>query len=299
MTKKATAMSPVNSASDSDYDTFVNVDAETRFSTYISSKSFFTERGFVFSMDDANPMIPEEISTSINGLGWKKLAKQPQSYNAQMVKEFYANLTNPSQKKREVVVRGKWVLYSEANINRFFGIKDEEDQYEATLASMTDEELTNVMKSLTVEGTEWNHKNGVNEWSIRRMSLKPVMRVWYQFLKHSILPTTHNETINKARLVLLHCITCMQHVNVGRIISQEIITCPQKKEGMLYFPCLISGLCKKQLVPQDGKDEMLKPTGGFDARAMETLMKGNTGRKPRLSLSTAEAKVPTAAASSP
>jgi hypothetical protein len=126
-----------------------------------------------------------------------------------MVKEFYANLTNPSQKKREVVVRGKEVLYSEANINRFFGIKDEEDQYEATLATMTDEELTNIMQSLTVEGTGWNHKNGVNEWSVKRMSLKPVMKAWYQFLKHSILPTTHNETINKARLVLLHFITCM------------------------------------------------------------------------------------------
>jgi hypothetical protein len=68
MTKKATAMSPVNSASDSACDTFVNVDAETHFSTYISSKSFFTERGVVFSMDDANPMIPDEISTIINGL---------------------------------------------------------------------------------------------------------------------------------------------------------------------------------------------------------------------------------------
>jgi hypothetical protein len=91
----------------------------------------------------------------------------------------------------------------------------------------------------------------------------------------------------------------MQHVNVGRIISQEIIACSQKKEGVIYFPCLIFGLCKKQLVPHDGKDEMLKPTGGFDARAIVTLIKGNTGRKPRLQLSAAEAKVPAAAASSP
>jgi hypothetical protein len=44
---------------------------------------------------------------------------------------------------------------------------------------------------------------------------------------------------------------------------------------------------------------MLKPTGGFDARAIETLMKGNTGRKPRLQLSAGEAKVPATAASSP
>jgi hypothetical protein len=75
----------------------------------------------------------------------------------------------------------------------------------------------------------------------------------------------------------------MQHVNVGRIISQEIVNYPQKNEGMLYFPCPISGLCKKQLVPHDGKDE--------------TLMKGNIGRKPRLQLPAAEAKVP--ASSSP
>jgi hypothetical protein len=86
----------------------------------------------------------------------------------------------------------------------------------------------------------------------------------------------------------------MQHVNVGKIISQEIINCSQKNEGMLYFPCLISRLCKKQLVPHDGKDEMLKPTGGFDAKAIETLMKGNTGRKPRLQLPAAEANAATA-----
>ncbi|MCI94345.1 hypothetical protein A2U01_0115643, partial [Trifolium medium] len=59
--------------------------------------------------------------------GWMKLAKHPSSYNSQMVKEFYSNLTNPGQKKREVVVRGKEVLYSEANINKYFHIKVEND----------------------------------------------------------------------------------------------------------------------------------------------------------------------------
>ncbi|MCI82351.1 hypothetical protein A2U01_0103625, partial [Trifolium medium] len=56
------------------------------------------------------------------------------------------------------------------------------------------------------------------------------MRVWYQFLKHTILLTSHNETVNKACLVLLHCITAMQPINVGRIISQEIVNCSTKQE---------------------------------------------------------------------
>ncbi|MCI37849.1 hypothetical protein A2U01_0059076, partial [Trifolium medium] len=127
-------------------------------------------------------------------------------YNAQMVKEFYANLTNPSQKKKEVVVQGKGVLYSKANINIYFGLTVEDD-YQTTLDSLTDASLTEIMEGITEEGTQWNYMKGVNEWSIKRMSLKPVMRVWYQFLKHTIMPTTHNETVNKARLVLLHCIT--------------------------------------------------------------------------------------------
>ncbi|MCH95794.1 hypothetical protein A2U01_0016776 [Trifolium medium] len=69
----------------------------------------------------------------ITGLGWEKLARHPASYNSQIVKEFYANLTNPSQKKRKVVVRGKRVLYSDANINKYFHIKVENDAYQATL----------------------------------------------------------------------------------------------------------------------------------------------------------------------
>ncbi|MCI39250.1 hypothetical protein A2U01_0060481, partial [Trifolium medium] len=103
------------------------------------------------------------------------------NYNAQMVKEFYANLTNPSQKKKEVVVRGKWVLYSEANINRYYGltVEDEEDEYQATLNSLSEASLTEIMEGMTEERTKWNYRKGVNEWSIKRMSLKPVMRVQY------------------------------------------------------------------------------------------------------------------------
>jgi hypothetical protein len=73
------------------------------------------------------------------------------------------------------------------------------------------------------------------------------------------MPTTHNETVNKARLVFLHCITAGQKINVGRIILQEIMNCPAKKskEGMFYFPALyITELCKKILVPEMGRDEV-------------------------------------------
>ncbi|MCH79871.1 hypothetical protein A2U01_0000632 [Trifolium medium] len=280
--KRTQKSTNANSSSDSeDFDIFVKSDAEHRFVNFISAKSFHMERGFVFSLRDETLNIPDDFTRTITCLGWQRLAKHPSNYNFQWVKEFYANLTNPGQKKREVVVQGRGILYSEANINKHFNINMENDLYQATLASITDEELTTVMKNLTEEGTEWNYKNGVNEWTIRRMSLKPIMRVWYQFLKHTLHHTSHNETVTKARLEFLHCITAMQPINVGRIISQEIVNSSTKQEGVLFFTCLITALCNKNMVPEMSNDEVHMPSHGFDTKSIETLLKGNTGRKPR------------------
>ncbi|MCI67030.1 hypothetical protein A2U01_0088288, partial [Trifolium medium] len=63
-----------------------------------------------------------------------------------MVKEFYSNLTNPSQKRREVIMRGRSILYSEVNINKYFNIQVEEDMYEATLESLDEDSLTELMQ---------------------------------------------------------------------------------------------------------------------------------------------------------
>ncbi|GAU27557.1 hypothetical protein TSUD_29890 [Trifolium subterraneum] len=146
----------VNSNSDSeDFDFFVNIEDERRFNKSISAKSFQTERGFVFSLKDEELSIPEDFARVITGLGWKRFAKQPSSYNSQWVKEIYSNLTDTNQKRREVVVRGKGILFSEANINKFFNIHVENCSYEATLATISDEELTDVMKSMAMEGTDW------------------------------------------------------------------------------------------------------------------------------------------------
>ncbi|GAU21747.1 hypothetical protein TSUD_328720 [Trifolium subterraneum] len=187
----------------------------------------------------------------------------------------------PKPKEKRGCCPRKKKKISEANINKFFNIHVENCSYEATLATISDEELTDVMKSMTIDGTDWMSKD---DWTIKRMSLKHAFRVWYQFLKHSLLHTSHNEIVNKARLVLLHCITALQPINVGKVISQEIVTCSTKNGGMLYFPCLISTLCHKMLVPELSNDEVHAPTNGFDTKAIEILMKDNTGRKPRLQL---------------
>lgn len=71
-------------------------------------------------------------------------------------------------------------------------------------------------------------------------------KAWYQFIKHSLCPTAHNETVNRAIQVLLHCITSFSAMNVAKIILQEIQACSKNKDDMICFPCLISTLCKRK-----------------------------------------------------
>jgi hypothetical protein len=43
-------------------------------------------------------------------------------------------------------------------------------------------------------------------------------------------------------------------------------------------------MCKNNLVHVMEGYEIQKPINGFDAKSIDTLLKGNTGRKPRLQL---------------
>ncbi|MCI50539.1 hypothetical protein A2U01_0071783, partial [Trifolium medium] len=50
--------------------------------------------------------------------------------------------------------------------------------------------------------------------------------------------------------------------------------------------------CRKNLVPALGRDEVFQPTNSFDQKAIETFLKGNTGRKSRHQLPKASASAP-------
>lgn len=67
--------------------------------------------------------------------------------------------------------------------------------------------------SLCFPETDWTETTKSTEKTMLRMNLKLGPKVWYQFLKHSLMHTTHNETVNKATLVLLHCIITCSPVN--------------------------------------------------------------------------------------
>lgn len=104
------------------------------------------------------------------------------------------------------------------------------------------------------------------------MDLHLEPKVWYLFIKHPMKPTLDNETINKDRLVLLHCITKFNTMNISKIIVQEIQACSKKKDDMIYFPCLITTLWKRQGV-LESTDGICYPQVVFDTTTIHALLK--------------------------
>lgn len=173
------------------------------------------------------------------------------------MKEFYSNLIDLTNKRIEVIIRGTKVVYSEATINMTLGLLENGDEYQELLEKYDDQDYDIIMASLCNEGTRWLESSF--EKMVRRMDMRPKSKVWYQFLKHFLRPTTHNETVSKSILLLLHCITSMSKINIGKIIVQEINACSKRKDGMVYFHCLITLLCMHQGVPEKATDEIYQP----------------------------------------
>lgn len=102
-----------------------------------------------------------------------------------------------------------------------------------------------VKKAISVKDTIWEQGTS-NEFKIKRGALNYDALVWFNLVKHSILPSSHTTNVEKERMILLDAIRGGKDVDVGRLIQREILMCQTKKVGYLFFPCLITDLWKVQ-----------------------------------------------------
>lgn len=122
----------------------------------------------------------------------------------------------------KVVVKGTNVVYSEATINMVLSLHNVGDPYIHLLENSDDVDLDVLKDSLCNSSTRWIDADKSSKKTVRRMDFHPDVNVWYQFIKHSLRPTAHSETVNKDKLMLLHYITSFSVMNVDKIILQEI-----------------------------------------------------------------------------
>ncbi|KAK9003506.1 hypothetical protein V6N11_061065 [Hibiscus sabdariffa] len=146
------------------------------------------------------------------------------------------------------------VTANSATINDILGLPNDDPSIYALIRGLEDEDYETIKDYLWEQGTKWN-TTGKNPGDVSRPSLQPEARLWNTFVKRNLMPTSHNQTINHTRLVLINVIITGYRFNVGEVIVNELsLTCRNDK-GILAFPCIISALCHRVAVPAYPFDE--------------------------------------------
>ncbi|KAK8605129.1 hypothetical protein V6N13_082585 [Hibiscus sabdariffa] len=228
--------------------------ANTSFSAryaMVAAKNRWEEQGFFLDDSQVNYGLDQFIYNRLNDLGWFRLARQPARANLNWVIEFY---TNNSAGDDNVTVRGRRVAANAATINSIFGLLDDDPSFYAMLSAFEEEDFKQIKDFLCEKGTAWN-TTGRNPHSVSRPSLRPEAKLWNTFVKRNIMPTSHNQTVDRTRLLLIHTIITGYRVNVGEILAKELAAACTNDKGILAFPCLISTLCRRVAVPTSPSDK--------------------------------------------
>ncbi|KAK8676072.1 hypothetical protein V6N13_034126 [Hibiscus sabdariffa] len=130
------------------------------------------------------------------------LARQPAQANYNWVIEFYAN--NAAGEDFSIV-RGRRVPTTAATINAILGLSDAEPSFYAMLGGFEEVDFELIKDFLCEENTAWN-TTGRNPNLVSRLSLRPKAKLWNTFVKRNLMPTSHNQTVDRTRLLLIHTI---------------------------------------------------------------------------------------------
>ncbi|KAK8614164.1 hypothetical protein V6N13_122537 [Hibiscus sabdariffa] len=194
----------------------------------------------------------------LNELGWFRLARQPGRANYNWVIEFYAN--NAAGEDFSTV-RGRRVPAIAATINALLGLPNDEPSFYAMLGGFEEEDFEVIKDFLCQPNTEWN-TTGRNPNSVSRPNLLPEAKLWNTFVKRNLMPTLHNQTVDRTRLLLINTILTGYRVNIGEILAKELAAAYANDKGILAFPCLVSALCRRATVPTfEGDKYQLEKTG--------------------------------------
>ncbi|KAL4341791.1 hypothetical protein GQ457_08G027540 [Hibiscus cannabinus] len=111
---------------------FEDDDARTRHMS-IKGRQTLAEKGFVFKGTSTEGFPPNMMAT-ITMHKWQKFVAHPgaaepnqKAINVNLVQEFYAHLTSPTQSS--LYVRGEHIQFTAAKINKFYGLQNTADNH--------------------------------------------------------------------------------------------------------------------------------------------------------------------------
>ncbi|KAK8574876.1 hypothetical protein V6N12_062553 [Hibiscus sabdariffa] len=225
----------------------------------VAAKNRWEEQGIFLDDSQINYGLEPVIYNRLNDLGWFRLARQPARANLNWVIEFY---TSNSAGEDNVTLRGRRVAANATTVNEILGLPNDKPSFYTLMEGLEDEDYDTIRDFLCTEGTAWNTM-GRNPHSVSRPNLRPDARLWNTFVKRNFMPTSHNQTVDRTRLLLIHTIMTGYQINIGEIIAQEIAEACQNDKGILAFPCIISALCRRAAVPTSRADKYTAEKTGW------------------------------------
>lgn len=270
---------------------FITKETQKKFSKIIKHRKFHQETGFPIIHDQPYYGLPKHLAETIDKHNWRTFVKHSANNNiyASIVQEFYSWILDPSQKY--VLVRGFRVYFTPKYINFHYRLikdlvfdDDIVDEYQDLKNTATEENLSSIMKTLTVEGTDWIKEKGKEIWKVSWEALKPIPKVWFKIICARLLPNSDFENVDRDRLLLLHCILEGRSINVGKILYDEIIDCAFKKKetDKLLFASLISDLCIRIGVYAEDDDDILINPEAIDLDSVQGFFKEEADKRERL-----------------
>ncbi|KAK8572849.1 hypothetical protein V6N12_028889 [Hibiscus sabdariffa] len=238
-----------------------NEETQARYAM-VAAKSQWEEQGFFLDESLANYGLEPIIYRRLSELGWFRFAQQPARANLNWVLEFY---TNNAGGEDNTTVCGRRVAANSATINEILGLPNDDPSIYALLRGLEDEDYETIKDFLCEPGTEWN-TTGRNPHSVSRLRLQPEAKLWDTFVKRNLMPTSHNQTVDRTRLVLINVIMTGYRFNVGEVITQEIAAACQNNKGILAFPCIITALCRRAAVQARPGDKYTVEKSGWSRK---------------------------------
>ncbi|KAK9033428.1 hypothetical protein V6N11_018461 [Hibiscus sabdariffa] len=189
---------------------FDNATARESFYNVVATKNLWEEQAFFFDNKLENYDLEVIIYKRLAELEWFKIGKQLPPANKNRVHEFYAH--NPVGENTRVYVRKRWVPADAEAIKNLIDMSNNLPSIHSLIDALEEPDFNVIKDQLWEANTEWNH--GRNLGTIPSIKLLPEAKLWNTFVKRNIMPTSHNQTVDKKRLVLINAITACTKFNV-------------------------------------------------------------------------------------
>ena len=163
-----------------------------------------------FFPEDA-PVSPY-ITEIIDHHGWRNFCTSIPWVQPEVVRDFYNGRIDEEE---DVVV----VDEIEVPFNAIYELRDNpEAEGNKIIESTSTEVLEDALRVMAKPGAKWD----VSPTGIKMLSassLTPEANLWVYLVKKRLIPTTHDKTVSRDRVVAAYCIMRRITIDVGRIIA--------------------------------------------------------------------------------